>query len=105
MVSVQGILLLIPRPMSNVEDLIQQIIDQQRSKGYSIADNITIKVVDAGNSLGDDAYLFASLKMNFSHLETEKENLLERTRKHDFQSSDGDKGEYYIIFDRKHILK
>ena len=47
---VQGILVLTRRPLSNSQTLLQQIVDQQRTRGYSFASDFvaTVRVDDPG---------------------------------------------------------
>ena len=92
---VQGILVLTGRPLGNSQTLLQQIVDQQRTKGYSIAPNF-VAAARVGD-FNDKAYLYATIRTVFSKLGGA--DLMERTTIFPFQASDGNSGNYYIVFD------
>ncbi len=79
--------------------LLQQLLDEQRNLGYTITQNIVMQVQVVGNSLGDKAYMYGAIRTNFSSLGGH--DLIERTVMKTFKGSDGNDGEYYIVFDRK----
>lgn len=94
---VQGILIITQWQLSNSQTLIQQIVDQQRSNSFAIASNFIAKV-GVSQDLNDKAYVYAKIRTEFSNFGGK--DLLERTRVFPFQASDGNSGNYYIIFDR-----
>jgi hypothetical protein len=94
---VQGILVLTRRPLSNSQTLIQQIIDQQRSKGFSISSNF-IATVRVNQDLDDQAYIYASIREDFSKFGGTE--LIDRVVIFPFQASDGNSGKYFILFNR-----
>lgn len=94
--TVQGILALTPQPVANAQALLQQVADQQRSKGYSFAPNcvLTSRVGD----FGDTAYVYATVRAVFGSFGGD--DLMGRTRAFPFSASDGNDGHYLILFSR-----
>jgi|GEM_PF-5771780 len=97
-VQVIGILILTRIQLDNGESLVQHIIAQQRSNGYSIAADTEVVIKTAGNSWGDTEYPYATIANNFSN---HGNNFEERVLEFSFQASDGNDGKYYIIFNHK----
>lgn len=93
----QGILVITRWSLNNTHTLIQQILDQQRSKGYSIAPNFKA-AVRVAKDLNDLAYAYAAIRIEFSSLGGE--DLMERVEFLPFKASDDNDGKYYMVFDR-----
>lgn len=99
----QGMLILTRFPMSQqaIQTLMQQIADQQRSNGHSIAPNFRASVVTAGDDWDNIANTYgvlAAYQQTFPDLASA--DFFDRTREFSFQASDGNLGKYYIVFDR-----
>jgi hypothetical protein len=94
---VQGILVIVPRPLSNSQRLLQQIVDQQRGRGYSLASSL-VAAVRVGDP-NDKAYVYAPMRSVFAGVGGV--DLMDRTRVLPFQASDGNDGKYFIVFARR----
>ena len=94
---VKGVLILTRLPMSNSHMLLEKIILQQRSKGYSIAWDIISKAF-VTEKFDDEAVLHEKIRIAFSKLGGD--DLIERTKVFPCQASEHNSGNYCILFDR-----
>jgi hypothetical protein len=94
---VQGILVLANNPLGNAQELLKQIIDQERSKGYSIIPNIKM-TVGVTQSVDDKVYLYTRLMLEFPNLS--QDDIVNKTLMFPFQASDGNSGNYFIVYSK-----
>jgi hypothetical protein len=94
---VQGVLVFTLRPLNSPQKLLQQISEQQRSKGYTIAPKCIAKGVIAKDP-NDKVFITEIVKKEFPDINMEE--LIKRTSIYPFQASDGNNGKCCIVFDR-----
>ena len=82
--------------ISNPYALLQQIIEEQCSQGYSIDENITTHVIPVGTLVHDPEYDKARVAKLFPDVDPEE--VFSRSVEKPFQAADGNFGKYYIIF-------
>ena len=96
---IMGILVLSHGEVANKSSLLWEISIQQGQLGHERASSGVKEVVlVAGESFSDMAYVYASIRSNFSDLGDL--SLEDRTYSYDFKASDGNYGNYYVIFTR-----
>lgn len=96
--AIQALLVLSDTEVRGVQDLLQQIVDQQRGRGHSIDPGFRA-VARVTSTPRDAAYAYAAVRSEFPDLNPD--GLADRTERFDFKSADGTAtGHYYIVFDR-----
>jgi hypothetical protein len=93
---VQGVLLVSRKPLTNSQTLLRQIVDSQRSQGYSIAANLAAKM--KVTSQWDEQMLQTEIRVELSKFGGA--NVMKRTAVSPFRTPDGISGKYYVVFDR-----
>jgi len=94
---IMGILVLSHAELKNKSSLLSEIIIQQGKLGYERTGAKEV-VITAGDSFNDIAYVYASIKSNFTNLGDS--DIVPRTYSYDFKSSEGEYGKYYLIFNK-----
>jgi len=106
-VTVLGIVVLLERPLrfANDEDaLIKSIFDQQRLElKRAIAPAAQVKMIVAGASLDDDAYIYGICRSTFDNLDSYADNdeFLSRVATGSFVASDGNRGKHFAFLNRR----
>jgi len=95
---VQGVLIMTAMPLPDAHVLLTQIIDQQLKRGNEVVRDVVVKVETAGTNLDDRAYAYAAVRQAFADLGGA--DLADRTERFSFQASNGNRGYYYLAFDR-----
>ena len=95
---VQGMLIMTAMPVPDAHVLLTQIIDQQLKRGNEVVKDVVVKVETAGTNLDDRAYAYAAVRQAFADLGGA--DLADRTERFSFQASNGNRGYYYLAFDR-----
>ena len=97
----QGILVLSRQPMeqSAVLALTQQILDEQKSLGHTIAEGFIAKHFAAGQDVDNDMYFYGKIRNEFSAFGDPE--LLKRTKIFPYQTPDGNSGKFFVIYDRR----
>lgn len=106
-VTVLGMVVLLERPLRFAKDedaLIKSIFDQQRLElKRAIAPATQVKMIVAGASLDDDAYLYGICRSTFDTLDSYADNdeFLSRVATGSFVASDGNRGKHFAFLDRR----
>ena len=97
----QGILVLSRQPMeqSAVLALTQQILDEQKSFGHTVAEGFIAKHTAAGPDVDDEMYAYGKIRSEFSKFGDAE--LLKRTKVFPYQIPGGGSGKFYILYDRR----
>lgn len=92
----QAVLVMTPRPLNNAQQLLQQIIDEQKAMGHAAAPGFvaTTRVGD----VADQQYVYATIRTAFESFGGA--DVIDRTTVKTFQASDGNSGSYFLLFDR-----
>lgn len=104
---VLGMVVLLERPLrfANDEDaLIKSIFDQQRLElKRAIAPEAPVKMIVAGVSLDDDAYIYGICRSTFDTLDSYADNdeFLSRVATGSFVASDGNRGKHFAFLNRR----
>jgi hypothetical protein len=77
--------------------LLQQIVDQLRSRGWTPSPRFSATVRTAGVEVDSPAYLYAALRQDFPNCGA---NAIERCREFTFAASNGNSGKYFVVMDR-----
>ena len=94
---VQGILIITRRPLGDSHTLLEKIILQQRSKGYSIAWNLISRAM-VSEKFDDESFRNEKIRTVFSKLASD--DLIDRTKVFPCQASENNSGNICIVFDR-----
>lgn len=96
--TLQGVLVLSTTRLNNAHGLLSQIVEEQKAAGAIIAPDIRLHTQSAGTSLNDKAYIYATLREAFAHLNDD--DIMKKTKVKTFQASDGNSGSYYMVFNK-----
>lgn len=92
----QGVLVMTPRPLNNAQQLLEQIVDEQKAMGHAAAPGF-VATTDVGD-VADQQYVYATIRTAFESFGGA--DVIDRTNVKTFQASDGNSGSYFLLFDR-----